>query len=173
MNDLFLNSINYLSKGEIKEIDYQFILFLFIKIYNIYLNRPDDLIKNTIKKYFEELNLNLLENEINKIYNSETTKKGLNIDSNYLKILSDTDPYKLRYELILITGNKEELNTKIDVFLAFYYINYKPKLFLNFVDTNKDKFEEIKTHLISNRKIFYDFNSEIMGFELMDETENM
>ena len=82
LNDLFLNSINDLSKGKIKQLDYQFLLFLFIRIYNLYLNRPDGLIKNTIIKYFEELNFNLLENEINKLYNSNNP----NTPNIYLKM---------------------------------------------------------------------------------------
>ena len=168
LNDLFLNSINDLSKGKI-----ELFLFLFFKIYNLYLNKPDDLIKNTLIKYFEELNLNLLENEINKLYKgSSIIKNNLNVDSNDLELLSNKDTYKLRDELISITGNKEELNIKIDVLLGFYYINYKHKLFINFVDPKKDKYEEIKTHLMSNKKIFRDFNSEIINDVLLNEAEN-
>ena len=172
LNDLFLNSINEISQFKSKEINYEFLLFLFTKIFN-YIQR-DEFFKKTIKKYFEDLNFKILENEIDAMKELENeTKSCLDIEPEDLKVLLDKDPYKIRNQLISITGNDEEINKKIDIFLCFYYIFYKPSLFVSFVDTKKDKFEEIKSHIISHKNLFNDFNSNVLNFQVMDETQNL
>ena len=114
-----------------------------------------DLFKNTLKNFFEYLNLKILEIEENDKEDSETLSsyqspstssiRNLDINSKDFEILSDSD---IRNELISMTGNIEKLNEKIDIFLALYYMQYKPKLFIHFLYSKKDKFEEIKNHLI-------------------------
>ena len=174
LNDLFLNTINDLSKLKIKDLNYEFLLFLFIEIFKQYQINQGDLINKTIKKYFEDLNLIILENESDTINELESEiKPHLGINSKDLEVLSDKDTYKIRNFLVSITGNKEEININIDIFLCFYYIYFKPQLFSSFVDIKKDKFKEIKSHLIANKKLFNDFNSNVLNFDVMDETENL
>ena len=183
LNDLFLNSIDVLSEKKTEEINYSFLLFVFLEIYIKYKDENDDLIKNTIKKYFEKLNFKLLEieknddDEGNSEQDISDSLPALGIDSNDLEIIDNSDTYKLRNELIYITGDKKEINIKIDVFLAYYYIFYKPKLFINFIDTQKDKFEEIKSHLLLHKKLFHEFNSTIIGprleYEDLDQIKGL
>lgn len=49
LNDLFLDSINDLSKLETKELNYEFLIFLFIEIFNQYQKNQDDLFKAQLK----------------------------------------------------------------------------------------------------------------------------
>ena len=169
LNDLFLDSINYLSEKN-PDSDYNFIMSVFVTIYQLFKLNPKTFTE-TIKKYFEELNLQLFENDDKRNNNSEEmVKPKLDINPDDLDIFSDV--HNIRKELIKITEDKEEINNKIDAFLGFYYIYFKPKLFINFVDKNNNKFKEIKSHLILHKKIFNGFNSNII-FLVMDETENL
>ena len=169
LNDLFLDSINYLSEKN-PESDYNFIMSVFVAIYQLFKYNPNIFTK-TIKKYFEELNLELLEKYGKNNKNSEEiVKPKLDINPDDLDIFSDV--HNIRKELIKITEDKEEINNKIDAFLGFYYIYFKPKLFINFVDKKNNKFNEIKSHLILHKKIFNEFNSNIILL-VMEETENL
>jgi len=162
LNDLYINSINDLIENKEKN-DYEFLLYLFLDIYNAYkASKNEDYIK-TLIKFFKDINF--------EIFEVESQKKTLSIPTEILQILFETD--KIRNELILITGNNEDINCKIDAFLGFYYLNYNPKLFIIFLDPKNKDFDLIKKHLIKCRKIFNDFNGEIMGYDLMMETENL
>ena len=173
LNELFINSINNIFKGQNKELDYKFLLFLFIEIFKEYKNNPNNLIKNTIKKYFKDLNYKLFQKKKYSDDLESIPKDNLDINPKDLEIISEEDTYKLRDELISITGNELGLNIKIDTFLAYYYIFYKPKLFMDFISTKKNKFEEIKKHLLLNKKVFNEFNSSIIGFDLLEEVDNL
>ena len=169
LNDLFLDSINYLSEKN-PDSDYNFIMSVFVAIYQLFKYNPNIFTK-TIKKYFEELNLELLEKYGKNNKNSEEiVKPKLDINQDDLDIFSNI--HNIRKELIKITEDKEEINNKIDAFLGFYYIYFKPKLFINFVDKKNNKFNEIKLHLILHKKIFNEFNSNIILL-VMEETENL
>ena len=61
LNDLFLDSINYLSEKN-PDSDYNFIMSVFVTIYQLFKLNPKTFTE-TIKKYFEELNLQLFEND--------------------------------------------------------------------------------------------------------------
>ena len=174
LNDLFLDSINDLSKLETKELNYEFLIFLFIEIFNQYQKSQDDLFKSTIKKYFEDLNLQILEKKSIDIQESkDKNKQNLDINLKDLEVLSDKDTYKIRNLIISLTGNKEETNKKIDIFLCFYYIYFQPTLFISFVDAKKDKFGQIKSNIMSYKKLFNDFNSDVLNFDIMNEAENL
>ena len=183
LNDLFSSTVKNLSKEKNENIDHSFLFSLFLEIYKMNKQENDDSFKNTLKNFFEYLNLKILEIEENNSEDSETLSsyqtpstssiRNLDINSKDLEILSDSDTYKLRNELISMTGNIEKLNEKIDVFLALYYMQYKPKLFICFLDTKKDKFEEIKNHLINNKKLFNNFNTNETIITIMDEANNL
>ena len=173
LNNLLLDSINYFSEINNPDINYNFILLLFIETYKIYKNNPNILIKNTIIKYFEDLNFQLFGNKENNqnIIKDVNLKPFLDINPKDLDILSDVD--NIRNELISITGNKEEINIKIDSFLCFYYIYFRPNLFVRYIEIKKKDFNEIKSHLLFHKKIFNNFNSDILNNGLMEETENL
>ena len=144
----------------------------FIEQYNIfknYIKNDQKVFIEAIKKYFEDLNIPLF--EVKKRNKKDKFSKP-KIEENLKKLDIFSDIKEMRKELISITGNKEETNAKIDAFLCFYCIHFKPKSFINYVDIHNENFKEIKTHLLSYKKIFNEFNAEIMNFELMDETEN-
>jgi len=160
LNDLYINSINDLIENKEKN-DYEFLLYLFLDIYNYYkINNNKDYNK-TLIKFFKDINFEIF----------DIQSKALNIPNEKLQILFDT--HSIRNELILITENKEEINYKIDAFLGFYYLNFNPKLYILFLESKNKDFESIKMHLIKYRKLFNDFNGEIMGYDLMMETENL
>ena len=162
LNDLYINSINDLIENKEKN-DYEFLLYLFLDIYNAYkTSKNEDYIKTFIK-FFKDINF--------EIFEIESQNKTLNIPIEKLQFLFDT--HKIRNELISIMGNNDEINYKIDAFLGFYYLNFNPKLFILFLDPKNKDFELIKLHLIKLRKIFNNFNGEIMGYNLMIETENL
>ena len=160
LNDLYINSINDLIENKEKN-DYEFLLYLFLDIYNAYkTSNNKDYIK-TLIKFFKDINFEIF----------EIQSKTLNIPLEQLQFLYNT--HKIRNELISITGNNDEINGKIDAFLGFYYLNFNPKLYILFLEPKNKDFESIKLHLIKYRKLFKDFNGEIMGYDLMMETENL
>ena len=167
--NLFLDSINYLVDDNDPDVDYNFILLLFIEIYQQYKSEQNSINKELIKKYFENLNLNLLENKTPDGVGGKN-KPNLNLNAKYLELFSNIDD-NLRDELISITGNKEEVNLKIDVFLGFYYVFFKPELFIKFLNISNEIFKEIKCHLLSNKKIFNNFNSYVLDFVLLDQAK--
>ena len=175
LNDLYLNTINYLSKDKFENIDHSFIISLFLEIYKINKNEQNNKFKLALKNYFSKLNLKILEiGDSNNSENSENPSLGnLDINTKDLEIISDLDTYKLRNELISITGNIEEINEKIDVFLGLYYIHYKPKLFISLLDIKKDKFEEIKNHLINNKKLFNNFKVNEKIIKIINESDSL
>jgi hypothetical protein len=168
LNELFICSIHY--SNEISQDSYyNFMLFLFTEIYQQYKKDPN-IFKEAIKKYFEDLKIQLFEERKKHKYDKFSKPK---IDDNLKDLSIFSDVNKIREELILITNNNEKTNTNIDVFLCFYFIHFKPKLFIKYIDIHNANFEEIKSHLLSNKRIFNGFNAEIMNFELMEETENL
>ena len=172
INNLFLDSINYLTEINNPDVDYNFIVLLFIEIYQQYKNTQNNLFKDTIKKYFEQLNFQLFENK-NKNNIEGLDKPNLNLNSKYLEIFSD-NKNNIRQELISLTGDKEEINVKIDAFLGFYYLFYEPKLFLNFVKITSDNetFKVIKYHLFLHNSLFNNFNSQVFSFDLFNEVKS-
>ena len=163
LNKLYLDTIDHLSKIE-QDSYFNYILFFFTEIYEQYKSKPYSF-KDTIKKFFESLNVQLFENK--KQFSKPT------IDDNLKNTEIFSNVHEIRNELISITENKKEINIKIDVFLGFYYIHFKQKLFIQFLNINNTNFNEIKSHLLFHKKIFNGFNSAIINLELMNETENL
>ena len=172
LNELLLNSINNLIENELK-FNYDFILNIFFETYKLYKKYDNDNdIKNTLKKYFEEFNFKILENLNNDNNNNSETLSNLklDLDKEDLNLLSNI--HKIRNELIRATGNKEKINEKIDAFLGYYCIYYDPKLFILLVDSKNENFENIKYNLMKYKKLFCEFNENIMS-RIMEETSNL
>ena len=160
LNNLYLNEIDALMDQKNAKIHFTILFKFFMELYLKY-NYINEL-KNIIEKFFEILNLEKI--------STYQENKELEIAEGDLNILSDVE--KNRKNLILITNNKEVINEKIDVFLGYYYLFYKPKLFISFINI-KNESEKIHLHLISNRNIFKDFSLEIINLNLMEETKNI
>ena len=136
---------------------FEFIINLFLKIYDEkkYMEYPKMI--NVLKYFFKNI--------INILRNCEVIE-ALTIPKEKLNILSDTEI--IRTKLIKIIGEKED---NIDIFLAFYYIHYQKKLFINFINDPKYK-DKINKTLNANRNIFSNFTNEILTPELMEKAEN-
>ena len=90
------------------------------------------------------------------------------IPAERLEILNDTE--KIRTKLLSLLG-EAKLEDNVDIFLAYYYIHYKKKLFIEFINNQKYR-DEIFTNLGLNRNIFNNFTNDIIGPELMQEAIN-
>ena len=155
INSLFLDTIEYLSDYKAIGLDENTLLFLFIEI-------------NKINPKEEEIDKNLiLNNFFKKINFSKLFEHCLETKKNFMKDISADQLNILkgkRLELIKITGDKEEINEKIDLFIMFYMIYKKPEYFFEIIMDNGGKnFDSIKTHLLSNKQLFKNFNSEIFN----------
>ena len=182
-NKLISESIEYSSRIAPNSY-YNFILLLFSEMYDKYKLSPD-IFKEAIIKYFKELKFYLFDQKKSK--NDKFSKPNIDDNLKHLDIFSNI--HEIRNELISITKEEKEKNAKIDVkadekkevkidlkidvFLGFYCIHFKPKSFINFVDITNENFEDIKSHLKSQKKLFNRFNSEIINFELLDEAESL
>ena len=159
MNSLFLNTIEYLSSNKPLGLDKKNLLYLLLEINK--LNLKDEVIdKNKIFEYFfTKINfVKLFENCLfDKQNNKEITLDELNELNQIISMIN---------ELVIKTGDKEEINEKIDLFIMLYIIY--TNLFFNFLFDNKGKnYDKIKTHLLKYRNLFKNFNAEIMFKILM------
>ena len=88
-----------------------------------------------------------------------------------LVLLSDFK--QLRKKILLIDDKEESFNHKLEIILAYYYYTYKRRLFVEFISSKNERNEEVRSNLKKNRKIFNDFKSEILNFEIMNEAKNI
>ena len=141
----------------VSKTKYDFIINFFLKIYDKKKFNKFPRLKSILKYFFKNI--------IKILRNCEVTESSTTSEEK-TDILSDTE--NIRTELIEITGVNDE---NIDIFLAFYYIHYRKKLFVKFIDNQKYK-EKINITLKNNRDIFNNFTTDIITPELMDEAEN-
>ena len=125
--DLFSSLLNSIKLDKKTIFDFNFMLFLFLEIYKEYKNTSREDLKCLIKKYFESFDM--------KILNNSKIEKHLDIKEKDLDLLLKYD--NIRNELISMTNNSDEINEKIDVFLCYYYLHYKPKIFIYYLITKK------------------------------------
>ena len=136
---------------------FDLIIYIFFKLFDERKYNDEPRLKEVLKYFFENIDKILIK--------TEYTKK-LDIGKEKLDLLSNPN---IRAKLIRLSGAKEE---NIDLFLSYYYIHYKKKLFITYINNDKYK-DSIKNTLITHRKIFGDFTSEIINSELMDEAEDV
>ena len=160
--DLFSSLLNSIKLDKKTIFDFNFMLFLFLEIYKEYKNTSREDLKCLIKKYFESFDM--------KILNNSKIEKHLDIKEKDLDLLLKYD--NIRNELISMTNNSDEINEKIDVFLCYYYLHYKPKIFIYYIN-NKKESKEINLHLTKNRIYFNNFSLDILNFGIMDEAETL
>ena len=86
-----------------------------------------------------------------------------------LKVLKN-----IRNELVTSTGNKEDINENIDLFIMFYMIYIKPEYFFEVLFENEGKnYDKIKSHLLANKKLFKNFTSEILSSEFFSDAPTL
>ena len=165
INSFFLNTIEYISHCKSTDLNMKSLFLLFIKIYELN-DKKEGTNKNKILiNFFEKINFaKLFENWVANMENSKEV-----ITNEESKILKN-----VRNKLIEDTGNNEEINEKIDLFIMFYIIYLKPNYFFEVLFENKRKnFEQIKEHLLKHKKLFKNFNSEILSAELFMEADSL
>ena len=141
----------------VSKTKYDFIFNFFLKIYDEKKMTKFPQFKSILKYFFKNIKQILKNCEVSRAFNISEEKACM---------LSDIE--NIRIQLIEISEEKEE---NIDIFLAFYYIHYRKKLFIKFI-TNPKYHEKINLNLKNNRDIFKNFTTDIITSELMDEAEN-
>ena len=137
---------------------FDIILYIFFKIFDE--RKFDDMpgFKKVLKYFFQNIDKILIK--------SEYTEK-VNIEKQKLDLLSNTD--SIRTKLIKLADVNDG---NIDLFLAYYYIHYRKKLFVQFINNYRYK-DSLKKNLLNHRKIFGDFTTEVINTELIDEAEDV
>ena len=157
--NLYSNRLNSLLDNN-KKNEYEIIFNFFLELYNQY--NTFNTLKKIIIAFFEKLNFK----NINNLHQNHE----LNVPQYDINIFEKYD--MIRKDLISITNNKENINENIDVFLGYYYLFYKPKLFILYINIPNEN-DKIHLHLISNRFFFNNFSLDILNFQLMNEAENL
>ena len=154
LKNLCLSAIHFISSTKEDILTLDFLFNVFINSYLIQKNDQNSKEK-LIKLYFDSL-------KIESISSKNTDIKNTNIDnSKYQKDFSEVQ--KIQKELVKIGG--ENNIDKINIILAYYYLNKSPKNFIELVS--------LKNNLKNHSKIFNDFSYEIINFKLLDEAENI
>ena len=164
-NSFFLNTIEYVSRCKSTDLNQKSLLLLFSKIYELNDKKEEINKDNILIYFFEKINFDKLFE--NWLANKENQREEItNEESKILK--------NIRNKLIINTGNKEEITEKIDLFIMFYIIYLKPVYFFEVLFENDgNNFEKIKEHLLKHKKVFKNFNSEILSSELFLDAESL
>ena len=174
--DLCLSTLDYIHNVSLinqnqKNIifEFDFFLYLFIGCLFLYNENKDE---NLLNKYFNEFNNDLIDakNSFNRNDSSRFLIEEI-INKDFLNSLDDYT--KINNDIKSMSKNNEIFLIKLDLILAYYYFNYKPKLFIKFISKKNERSKEVNSHLMKNRKVFNDFSAEIMDFYIFDETENL
>ena len=162
---LFLDSIDYLADNKSICLKQRSLIFLFLEI-NKLKNNDKEINKSKILEiFFTKINLAKLFEYF--ILNKKNLIGDVTLDE--LRLLKTK-----RNELISITGNKEEINEKIDLFLMFYVIYRKKDFFMEILfENNGQNYSKIKSHLLKYKKLFKDFNSDIFDVAFFYEATKL
>ena len=172
---LLLTAIGNTTQYVAYKFDHKFLLFLFLEIYNMNIIKDIDddgeKINNNeiMRNFFEKINFDKFFEQCLKDKNNLKNFE----EKDCLNILDDSKK-NIRNNLILMTGNKEQINEKIDLFLSFYYIYIKHDYFFPYLfNNNSQNFESIKTHLLLHKKLFKNFKTEILTTECFLEAKSL
>ena len=154
--NLYLSLINQVLLKESHKFD--LVLNVFCKIYNEnkYENVPE--LKNVLKYFFKNMK---------KIMKNCKYVRSLTFPKEQSKIISYIE--NIRERLILITGEPAE---NIDIFLAYFYIFYRQKIFFQFF-SNPKYTEIIREAFISIRKLCDNFTVEEISCQLIDKATSI
>ena len=157
MFSLYLSTLSQVFLNSKEKFD--FILDIFLKIYEKINSNKLPVFKNILKYFFKNMK---------KILPNCISAGNIAIPEERLKLLNDTE--KIRTELFSLIG-EAKLEENVDIFLSYYYIHYRKKLFIEFINNRKYR-DEILTHLDLNRNLFNNFTNDIIGPELIQEAIN-
>ena len=172
---LLLNSFDFIAISNKKiKFEFYFFLFLFGNSLNLNIENSEDKMISTFFNIFELDSIDV-KNSYKKNYLKNNMPEILG--TNMIEMFSDINMiYTLIFSLISDEDkNKEnEIINLVDIILSYYYINYNPKLFVKLLTKNENpRFQITSDNLIKNRKIFKNFSSEIINFDILDEATNL
>ena len=164
-NVALINQENIVNK---RNFEFNFYLYLFLNCLTLYIYNNNEYI---LKLFFNEFNTNLI--DINNSFNNNKNKILIKNIANeeILDLLSNFE--EMRKKILLIDDKEESFNHKLEIILAYYYYNYKHRTFIDFVSEKNSRNEDVRLNLIKNRKIFKDFTSEILNFDILNEAVNL
>ena len=162
LKNLCLSAIHFISSTYEEMLTIDFLFNIFINSYLIQKNEKNSQ-DNLIKLFFDSLKIESISSK------NTNLKVGNEDDSKYKKFFSKVQ--NIQKELAEIGGEKNI--DKINIILAYYYLNNSPKNFVNLISLNNNYSKNIFQILKNNSKIFNNFTSEIIDFKLLNEAENI
>ena len=172
---LLLNSFDFIAISNKKiKFEFYFFLFLFGNSLNLNMENSENKMLSTFFNLFELDSIDV-KNSYKKNYLKNKMPEILGI--NIIEMLSDINMiYTLIFSIISDEENNKEnkIINLVDIILAYYYINYNPKLFVKLLSKSENpRFQITSDNLIKNRKIFKNFSSEIINFDILEEANNL
>ena len=166
LKNLCLSSIYFISSSQEKfNLDFLFNIFIYLYFFEKSKFNKDKL----VKIFLDKVNINSIEPKFKDIKYKKDNKLNIDIYPEFEKSFSKID--SIQNDLIKI-GGKENIE-KIHILLAYYYLKYFPKKFVTFISSFGEYSKNIFENLTKNRKIFNNFNSEIIDYELINEAEDI
>ena len=167
------SSLNNSKEDLVSKLNFEFDYFLYLFISSFFLNDifPNEKLLNLFLKYFD---LDLI--DIEKSFNKNDSNRYLIeeiIDKNALNPLNDFNSIFNDIKAKTETEKDDTINSKLDILLAYYFFIYKKSIFINFISDNNKRKTEVISNLNKNRKLFKDFSSEVMDFDIFNEANNM
>ena len=163
--NLCLSSLNFIGHTN-DSLGLDFLFNVFICSYAIQKQNPEE---KLIKRFFEIVQIKMIDSKNIDIKYKKENKIDIEFCNNYLENFSKVG--EILKELTKIAG-KENLE-KIHIILAYYYLKYCPKNFISLVSLKDDYTEDLFKNLTKNRKLFNDFSSDIIDFQILDDTQNI
>ena len=153
------------------KISFEFDYYLYLFINCLFLDKVYGGEK-LLKIFFDEFNVDLINAKYS--YNKYDSNKALIEDIGNPTIIDSLKDFnKINKDVISMTKNDETISNKLDLILAYYYFNYKRRIFIDFISKKNERKEKLLINLDKNRKLFLDFSSEIMDFDIFNEAENL
>ena len=161
--NLCISSINFIITQNLLSLD--FLFYVFICCYCIQKNNEKEKLLN---QFLNVVDIEKIDNNNIDIEYKKENKLDIKFCNRYLKFLDNT--VEVLKEMVKIGG--EENIEKIQIFLAYYYLKYCPKNFISLVSLKNNNTKNLFNNLTKNRKLFNDFTSDVINFEVLDDAEN-
>ena len=163
--NLCLSSFKFMSSF-LNPLNLDFLFNVLIYSYSI---QKKNYKENLIKQFFNSFHIKLIDKTYKDIKYKKENKLNINFGNEYLSYFSNVE--EILGELAKIGG--EENIEKIHLILAYYYLKYYPKNFINLVSLKNNYTKNLFENLTNNRKLFSNFTSEIINLDLFDEAGNI
>ena len=162
--NLCISSINFIITQNLLSLD--FLFYVFICCYCIQKNNEKEKLFN---QFLSVVDIEKIDNNNIDIEYKKENQLDIKFCNRYLKSLDNT--VEVLKEMVKMGG--EENTEKIQIFLAYYYLKYCPKNFISLVSLKNNNTKNLFNNLTKNRKLFNDFTSDIINFEVLDDAENI